>query len=353
MALMDTTLDNVAQRNASWWGGLLLTPIRWVTGYMFLSAMLRREFYLPAKLDPASSRYIGHKFVAFIPHALGIVKPLLTYLVDHASVLYVVALIFTIMEGLVGFLLITGFMSRLAGSISVLLSAGILAGGGWIGTTCLDEWQIGSILIATGLTIFLSGSSVFSVDGWLLRQRPMLAEQKWFRWLFSGELAPGSRLISMTLAVGVLSGGAMLYTYQTFYNGLWGGLHNDSKQPHLQVTEPLVQTDGNVKVRLYRDGGPDTYGAFVVEVRVEDASGKVLERFEADQLAKVPAGSIDQLHKLGPIRTGPYGLVIPLGAGGVVDLKPPTPASLSHGESVTLTIIDVSGARWSADTIVT
>jgi hypothetical protein len=29
-----------------------------------------------------------------------------------------------------------------------------------------------------------------------------------------------------------------------------------------------------------------------------------------------------------------------------------TPASLSHGESVTLTIIDVSGANWSADTIV-
>jgi hypothetical protein len=66
----------------------------------------------------------------------------------------------------------------------------------------------------------------------------------------------------------------------------------------------------------------------------------------------VPAGSIEQLHKLQPIKTGPYGLVLPLGAGGVVDLEPPTPASLSHGESVTLTIIDVSGAKWSADTIV-
>ena len=355
MAQMNTTSDNVTQRNAWWWGGLLLTPIRWVTGYMFFSAFLRREVYLPAKLDPTSPQYTGHKFVTFIPHALGIVKPLLSYLVDHGSVLYVVALIFTMMEGLVGLLLITGFMTRLAGLMSVLLSAGILAGGGWIGTTCLDEWQIGSILIATGLTIFLSSSSAFSVDGWLLRRRPKVAEKNWFRWLLSGELAPDQsrRLISMTLVVGVLSAGAMLYTYQTFYNGLWGGLHNDSKKPHLQVTEPLVQMDGRVKVRLYRDGGPDTYGAFVVEMRVEDASGKVLERFEADQLAKVPAGSIDQLHKLGPIRTGPYGLVIPLGAGGVVDLKPPTPASLSHGESVTLTIIDVSGARWSADTIVT
>jgi uncharacterized membrane protein YphA (DoxX/SURF4 family) len=351
---MNTTPDNVTQRNAWWWGGLLLTPIRWVTGYMFLSAMLRREFYVPAKMDPTSPEYTGHKFATFIPHALGIVKPLLTYFVDHASVLYVIAVTFTMMEALVGLLLITGFMSRLAGLVSVLLSAGILAGAGWIGTTCLDEWQIGSILIATGLTIFLSGSSAFSVDGWLLRRYPMVAEKNWFRWLLSGELAPDQRrrLISMTLAVGVLSAGAMLYSYQAFFNGLWGGMHNYSKQPHLLVTDPLVQTDGKVKVRLYRDGGPDTYGAFVVEVRVQDASGKVLERFEADQLAKVPAGSIDQLHKLQPIKTGPYGLVLPLGAGGVVDLEPPTPASLSHGESVTLTIIDVSGAKWSADTIV-
>jgi hypothetical protein len=144
----------------------------------------------------------------------------------------------------------------------------------------------------------------------------------------------------------------MLYSYQAFFNGLWGGMHNASKQPHLQVTEPLVQTDGTVKVRLYRDGGPDTYGAFVVEVRVQDASGTVLERFEADQLAQVPAGSIEQRHQLHPIKTGPYGLVLPLGAGGVVALKVPAPASLRHGEAVTLTIIDVSGAKWSADTIV-
>jgi hypothetical protein len=181
-----------------------------------------------------------------------------------------------------------------------------------------------------------------------------VAEKNWFRWLLSGELPPDQsrRLVSMILAVGVLSAGAMLYSYQAFFNGLWGGMHNYSKLPHLQVTEPLVQTDGTVKVRLYRDGGPDTYGAFVVEVRIQDASGKILESFKADELAKVPAGSIDHLHKLQPIKTGPYGLVLPLGAGGVVDLKPPTPASLSHGESVTLTIIDVSGAKWSADTIV-
>jgi len=127
---MDTTSSNVTPRNAWWWGGLLLTPIRWVTGYMFLSAMLRREFYVPAKLDPTSLQYTGHKFFTFIPHALGIVKPLLTYIVDHASVLYVVAVTFTIIEALVGLLLITGFMSRLAGLVSVLLSAGILAGAG-------------------------------------------------------------------------------------------------------------------------------------------------------------------------------------------------------------------------------
>src|SRR3974390_2696111 len=131
---MNTTPDNVTQRNAWWWGGLLLTPIRWVTGYMFLSAMLRRGLYVPTKMDPTSSEYPGHKFATFIPHALGIVKPLLTYFVDHASVLYVIAVTFTMMEALVGLLLFTGFLSRLSGLVSVLVSAGILGGAAWVGT---------------------------------------------------------------------------------------------------------------------------------------------------------------------------------------------------------------------------
>lgn len=61
---------------------------------------------------------------------------------------------FTIIEGIVGLFIIFGLFTRLM-SIGVFgLAMGILLGSGWIGTTCLDEWQIGVLGIATGFVLF-------------------------------------------------------------------------------------------------------------------------------------------------------------------------------------------------------
>lgn len=62
--------------------------------------------------------------------------------------------IFTIIEAIVGLFIMLGLMTRLM-SVGVLaLATGILLGSGWLGTTCLDEWQIGILGISTGFALF-------------------------------------------------------------------------------------------------------------------------------------------------------------------------------------------------------
>lgn len=48
--------------------------------------------------------------------------------------------------------------SSLLMSVGVtLLAFGILLGSGWLGSTCVDEWQIGILGLAAGCTLLLTG----------------------------------------------------------------------------------------------------------------------------------------------------------------------------------------------------
>lgn len=341
--------DSDSQHSFWWWAGLLLTPVRWVTGFMFLSAFLRRVVQTPIKMDPNSAEYVGRKFADFLPHAIGI-QPLLQFLLHHPTQLHAFVVFFTYTEALVGLALILGLLTRLAGFGSAALSFGILLGSGWLGSTCVDEWQIGSILIATGLAIALAGSGPYSIDNWLLRSKPGLREKGWFRWLFSGPITPedGRKLVSLSLVASIAAFGVTLWSYQVLHNGLWGKLHNDSKKPNLQIQAKAVQPDGTIKLNMYRDNGPDTYGSFVVEVKVNDGNGKLVEDLKAGDLAKVQPQAIENHLPLKKVTTGPYGLTVPLAADATVTLSPSTPASLQSGEPVTVTVFDVSGAKWTA-----
>jgi thiosulfate dehydrogenase [quinone] large subunit len=54
-------------------------------------------------------------------------------------------------------------------------------GSGWLATTCLDEWQIGLIGIASGLTLFLSGSSYYLLDYDFIKKNHKFVDTKWFK----------------------------------------------------------------------------------------------------------------------------------------------------------------------------
>lgn len=156
--------------------------MRLVLGWAFFSAFWRRTVLMPAKLDPNSVGYVGTKFDNFLPGALWI-KPMLEYLLLHREALYVFVLGFSVIEALVGLALLSGLGTRLAALGAGLLSWGILLGAGWIGTTCLNEWQIGTAGVAAGLTIFLTGAGRWSLDQWWRQHWPSLADRPLLRWL--------------------------------------------------------------------------------------------------------------------------------------------------------------------------
>ncbi|MEJ2673172.1 MAG: TQO small subunit DoxD [Deltaproteobacteria bacterium] len=146
----------------------LVTPIRLILGWQFFSAFLRRMLSAPEKLDPTSPAYMGHAFNHFLPHSL-FIKPLIKYLIIHPDILYFFLVTFTIIEGLVGIGLLLGFFTRIAALGATGLSLGILLGSGWLGSTCVDEWQIGIAGIGTGLVILSLGAGVFSLDQLFLK----------------------------------------------------------------------------------------------------------------------------------------------------------------------------------------
>src|SRR5690606_20782218 len=157
---IDNTANNIA--------GLFTLSLRWVIGWTYFSAFWRR-LILDNKLIPEEAGYIGEKFNHFLPNALGI-KPLIEYLVSNPDALQVSMVMFTIVEAIVGLLLILGLFTRLMSIGVCFLAMGILLGSGWLGTTCLHEWQIGVLGVATGFVLFLTGSSTYSLDNYFIKR---------------------------------------------------------------------------------------------------------------------------------------------------------------------------------------
>ncbi len=327
--------------------GVIATPLRWVTGWLFFSAFWRRVVLAPAKLDPTSPAWNGKKINDFLPHSLGIGN-LLEWLVSHPALLQVFLVGFTAVEALVGLALLLGLMTRLAALGTAVLSLGILLGAGWIGTTCLDEWQIGAAGIAGSLTVMLAGGGPWALDRLWSPRSGGATPGPLLRLVSSGRLGGEGSARPVMLVAGVLAAASLLVTLatnQVFAGGVWGRLHNDSKAPHLALSHAALRPDGTVSLEIYRDGGPDTYGAFVVEAQVLDSRGATVESFDATQLAALPATAITN-HYVNKIKPGARALVVPLAAKADVMLSPASPARLAEG-TYRIVLTDVSGAAWT------
>lgn len=318
--------------------------LRLTTGWIYFSALWRRVA-LADKLDPETAGYIGEKFNNFLPNALGI-QPVIRYMLENPDVLHANMVIFTIIEGVVGLTLIFGLMNRLAGVGATLLALSILLGAGWLGTTCLDEWQIGVFGLITGSTLAFTGAGRLSVDSWIARKNPGIAGKKWFRGLFSGNLegvmSPARvRNLSIGVAFGLFA--ITLATNQIFHGGVWGTLHNQSKHPHLKL-EDAHFADGELSFTAMRDKGIDTYGSFVLEARLEGADGELFHRWDQEALRNLPEEAIDNRY-IAEVSTAPHGLKFPVGA--LAELTLPLKKGKEIPEALHLVLEDVSGASWS------
>lgn len=323
--------------------GLLALAIRLVIGWTYFSAFWRRTI-LANKLDPEVAGYIGEKFNHFLPNALGI-KPLIQYLVENPDILWLNMVIFTIIEGIVGLFIIFGLFTRIM-SIGVFgLAMGILLGSGWIGTTCLDEWQIGVLGIATGYVLFLTGSGKYSLDNYFIKNNLSFTKKKWFAWLGSGILPIKNNIFPRFVLIGSLTIlGMTLFTNQVFHGGVWGTLHNKSVKPKLEITEGKINND-ILSFNLFRTEGVDVYGSWVIAIELFDQNGNIVIQYSQKELASLTDQNISNYY-VANIKSSKHSLVVPLGAKAKMTFSDQTFSQVSNG-TYTLKITDISGAFWT------
>lgn len=322
--------------------GLMALAIRLVIGWTYFSAFWRRTI-LADKLDSELAGYIGVKFNHFLPNALGI-KPIIQYLVENPDMLWLNMLIFTIIEGIVGLFIILGLFTRIM-SIGVFgLAMGILLGSGWIGTTCLDEWQIGVLGIATGFVLFLTGSGKFSIDNYLLKNKFSFTKKRWFAWIGSGILPIKEKIYPKIVLLGSLFIlGMTLMTNQVFHGGLWGTLHNKSVKPKLEISDGEINKN-QLSFDVFRTEGVDVYGSWVIGIELFDNQNNKILEYDQNDLASLDKGSISNYY-VAKIEPGKHSLVVPLGAKAKLNFKNKALSSLPKGSYI-LKITDISGAFW-------
>jgi len=322
--------------------GLYTLSLRLVIGWTYFSAFWRR-LVLENKLIPEEAGYIGEKFNHFLPNALGI-KPLIEYLVTHPDILQTSMMAFTIVEAVMGLFIILGLWTRLM-SIGIFgLALGILLGSGWIGTTCLDEWQIGVLGIAGGFVLFLTGSGPFSLDHYFIKNNKNFVHKKWFLWLASGIL-PLSKPKNFVFAGSVLIFGLTLYTNQYFHGGVWGTLHNKSVKPKIEISN-ISLNNSDLKFEVYRTEGADVYGSFLIGIHILDQNGNILKELNHRELSDFPKENISN-HYVAKVKPGKHSLVIPLGSKA--DLTVNLNEILTEKEKIhTIKLIDISGIEWTA-----
>lgn len=329
------------------YAGLFALSLRMVVGWTYFSAFWRR-LILANKLDPELPGYIGEKFNHFLPNALGI-KPMIEFMVSNPEVLWWSMLIFTIVEAIVGLFIIFGLFTRLM-SIGVFgLAMGILLGAGWIGTTCLDEWQIGILGLATGFTLFFTGGGSFSMDGWLSARYPETTGRKWYRWLGSGTIPLESKLLHKIVVIGsfiILF--VSLLTNQVFHGGLWGKLHNKSVRPKIEISEARISND-TLNFEVFRVEGVDVYGSFLIGVTLKDEQGTALINLDGQDLAKFPERNISNDY-VAKIKSGKHSLLIPLGAKATLTIEDTALQDLAPGK-YELVLTDISGLTWSSEIV--
>lgn len=322
--------------------GMFTLALRLVVGWTYFSAFWRR-LVLENKLIPDTAGYIGEKFNHFLPNSIGI-KPIIEYLVTHAEILWWAMVVFTLVECVVGLAFMLGFFTRLMSVGVMALAGGILLGSGWIGTTCLDEWQIGVLGVAAGFTVFLSGGGKYAVDEYLMHRVGWLRERKWVRWLTSGDLQLSVKQVNR-----VVVGGAAaillltLYTNQEFHNGVWGPLHNKSVKPKIEISDVTIG-QGELSFTVYRVEGVDVYGSFLIGITLKDAAGNVVVHRNGEELSRFPITDIENEY-VAKVQPGKHSLVIPLGGKARLTLRDEAIRNLPAGKyEVVLT--DISGITW-------
>lgn len=328
--------------------GAIMLPIRLVASWLFLSAVHRRFFLAPAKHEFQSEAWLGHKINTFYPHANTGFHESLEYLLRHPEWLNVFTYVFTFSELILGLLLLFGLFSRFTGLLLAGLSVGLMHTAGWLGPTCLDEWQIASLLTTAGLVLAFYGTGRFSMDHWAVNRYPSLTKQQWWQWLSYPTLDHQGPLFRR-LAIGraILVTLYVIGMNQVHHGGLWGQLHNYSKKPDIQLSNLQLSGSGGLSVTAYRDKGPEAYGTFISQVRLRNEEGETVHTINRQELANMPEADI-QNQFVNQIAPDAHSLQIPLGAKGTLDFSLPGKKDLKPDQRYRVTMTEIGGRTYQS-----
>lgn len=295
-------------------------PIRFCLAWIFFSAAWRRVVLAPGKLE-IGPKWVGHKINHFYPNAL-LVKDALEYMITNPNFMWGMLIVFTLTEAAVGIGMALGLLTRISALVTAVLSFAMLLSAGWLGATCLDEWQIGVLCTMAAMVLCFIGPGEFSLDHLIGKKFPWWTSG-WRSWLTDGPVLnekAGKGLVYFGTAFVVIS---MLATNQAFVGGVWGKLFNPSAKPHVVVSDVAV-SGNDITMTVFRDQGPDTYGANVTEATVVDASGKPIASLYGKELAKAmkkakESGQIKNFY-VNNVTPGPDGISIPLGGKAKITL---------------------------------
>ncbi|MCL9684883.1 TQO small subunit DoxD [Legionella maioricensis] len=326
------------------WGILC---IRFVQGWIFWGGGSRRFIYDPQKLDPYAPQWMANKLQSTMPGMLFDVGHLVSFLLQHFILLYIAIIVFSAVELLSGLGLIFGFFTRAAAMVTVLISVVLMILFGWQGATCLDEWTMAVSNLSMGLTLFLTGGSVYSLDSWMTQRYPGLLHKRWFLLLGSGpwtlrtiqRAALGCFIFTVLFTVG---------TYDYYRGSVFSPYHAGPVNPdvfHLSLSDGQLDAKGSVRFKMYVDGGPSVVPIYIMRIELLDTAQNIVESWAASQLRTLPQTAIHNVYAYNQVKVGMYGLVAPESAKAEIYLPVSAENKLLSG-SYQLQIYTVDGHRW-------
>lgn len=324
------TLDREhAAQSASNWRqlGLAILAVRFVQGWIYWGGGSRRFIYAPAKLDPHAHSWMANKFQSAMPGAILGMDHVVSYLLHHFALLYTGIIVFSAAELVFGLFLLFGFMTRLSALVTIGLSFVLMLLFGWQGATCIDEWTMASANFAMGVTLFMTGAGAYSVDAWLQRRNPKLAETGWFHWLGSAAW-PFSRTKRWSLIGATVTVLFVVLTYNHYRGSVLTPFHGgpvSAAAHHISLSDGQLTADGTVRFTAYLDGGTPAVPANVVRADLLAANGLAVEHWSGGALAALPASDFVNEYAYNRFGPGYAGITAKMGARAVISLPAERP----------------------------
>ena len=326
--------------------GAAVLAVRLVIGWIYWGGGARRFIYAPQKLNPHAHSWMANKLQGGMPGAVLGLGHVISAILHNPSLVYWLLVLVSAVEFISGLGLMLGFLTRLNAILSIGLSISLMLVFGWQGATCIDEWTMASATFAMACTVFAAGAGLWSVDGWLMKRNPSLADAGWFRWLGSAPLS--ARELDgwgKGLAIVAILFTAVFYNY--FRGSIFTPFHGGPVSPgkhHVTLSRASISPHGRVQVLAYLDGGTPAVPAHIVRVVVSGPRG-IAEKWSGQALEKAARGHIRNLYRYNKFGPGLFGLKAKMGAKAWVTLQPAKPVHLATGH-YTIIFQNINGKKF-------